>query len=248
MSDNETKPDIAPAASAQVKLPTFSAIDAHTWFRRAEVQFRLKKLTSPTTKADHVLAALPEELFPRISEWLFSKGDAAIQYDDLKTYLLQRFTPSATSRVTQLLQLAKQPLGDQRSSDALLEIKVLARLLSAADGSARRLDLPRALWLLRLPEHIRAAIPDAEMNEAELQRMADRLKDSHAAAAQQVNTASLPGEADIAVITRTPSRPEMPKRQHQGSGRFIDRLYYFHARFGPAARNCKPGCPWPKNV
>ena len=151
--------------------------------------------------------------------------------------------------MTQLLQLAKQPLGDQKPSDALLEIKVLARLLSAADGSARRLDLLRALWLLRLPEHIRAAIPYAEeMNEAELQRMADRLKDSHAAAAQQVNTASLPGKADIAMITRTPSRPEMPKRQHQGSGRFIDRPCYFHARFGPAARNCKPGCPWPKNV
>jgi len=29
------------------------------------------------------------------AEWLISKGDTTINYDDLKTFLLQRFTPSA---------------------------------------------------------------------------------------------------------------------------------------------------------
>lgn len=265
MTDSGTPPPSPAAATAQVKLPNFSVIDAPTWFRRAEVQFRLKKVTSPTTQADHVLAALPDELFPRISEWLISKGDSAIGYSDLKNFLLQRFTPSPASRVTQLLQLAKQPLGDQRPSDALLEMKALARLPPAADGTVRQLDLLRALWLLRLPESIRAVIPNAEeMDEDDLRQMADRLNDAQAAAGRHINavplassTAAPPDENDIAAVRHTPARARQPParqhpnsrpRQQQNSGNFADGLCYFHAKFGPEARNCKPGCTWPKNV
>lgn len=269
MADNDTTYNNPPVAAAQVKLPTFSVVDAPTWFRRAEVQFRLKRVTSPTTQADHVLAVLPDEIFPKISEWLMSKGDTAIEYSDLKIYLLQRFSPSPASRVTQLLQLAKQPLGDQRPSDALLEMKALARLPPAADGSVKQVDLLRALWLLRLPESIRASLPSAEeMDENELQQMADNLNDAHAAAARHTNAVSPAAstvplqEDDIAALGHTSSHA----RQHPGrqkhntkvhprqqfyserfSDKFSDSLCYFHARYGPNARNCKPGCPWPKN-
>lgn len=116
-------------------------IDAHTWFRWAEVQFLLN-VTSPTTQADHILSALPHEIFPQIYEWLISTDDRPIGYGVLKTFLLQRFSPSAASRVTQLLQLVKHTLGDQRSFDALLQMKALARPHPAADTSVRQLDLP----------------------------------------------------------------------------------------------------------
>lgn len=268
METVEGTPPSSPAAAAAVapvKLPTFSVIDAPTWFRRAEVQFRLKRVTAPTVQADHVLAALPDDLFPRISEWLISKGDAAIGYVDLKNFLLQRFTPSATSRVTQLLQLAKQPLGDQRPSDALLEMKSLARLPPAADGTVRQLDLLRALWLLRLPEFIRAVIPNAEeMEEDALQQMADRLNDAQAAAGRHTNSvspaasAAAPSEDDnIVAVRHTQGRARQPParhhpssrpRQQQSGGAFADGLCYFHAKFGPEAINCKPGCTWPKNA
>ena len=62
--------DNSPTAAAQVKLPNFTPIDAQTWFRRAEVQFRLKKENSPMARADYVLAALPEDIFTHIAEWL----------------------------------------------------------------------------------------------------------------------------------------------------------------------------------
>lgn len=262
-----TSPSEPAAAAATVKLPPFSAIDAPTWFRRAEVQFRLKRVTSSTTQADHVLASLPEELFPRISEWLASQGDEAIKYSDLKAYLLHRFTPSAAARVTQLLQLSRQPLGDQRPSEALLEMKALARLPPAPDGSERKLDLLRALWLLRLPESVRAVIPDAEgMDDDNLQQLADRLSDAQAAAGRHINavptTSSMdphPEEEDIAAVNHASARTRHPPgqqqhnprprpRQQQTSGRFANNLCYFHARFGPDAKNCKPGCSWPKNM
>lgn len=69
-------------------------IDAYTWFRRAETQLLLKGVSNPTSQAAHVLAAIPDKLFPRISEWLQAKGDAAVEYDALKTYLLKHFTLS----------------------------------------------------------------------------------------------------------------------------------------------------------
>ena len=265
MPDSDTPPTSPAAAAAPVKLPTFSVVDAPTWFRRAEVQFRLKRITSPTNQADHVLAALPDELFPRISEWLISKGDSAIEYTDLKNFLLQSFTPSAASRVTQLLQLAKQPLGDQKPSDALLEMKALARLPPAADGTERQIDLLRALWLLRLPESIRAVIPNAEeMEEDNLREMADNLNDAQAAAGRHVNAvplASSPAapsdEDDIVAVRHTPPRTRQPRvrqhtnpppRQQRNNANFADGLCYFHAKFGPQARTCRPGCTWPKNV
>ena len=113
--------------------------------------------------------------------------------------------------MTQLLHLAKQ--GDQRPSDALLEMKALARLSPAADGSERKLDLLRAHWLLRLPESVRAHIPNAEEVDEELQQLADQLNDSQAAAARHVNaipavssaTPSLDGD-DIAAVNYTPVR------------------------------------------
>ncbi|MPC82949.1 hypothetical protein E2C01_077638 [Portunus trituberculatus] len=52
----------------------------------------------------------------------------------------------------------------------------MARLLPAPNGSPRQLDLLRALWLFRLPESIRAVIPNAEeIDENELQEKYDHL-------------------------------------------------------------------------
>ncbi|XP_037782257.1 uncharacterized protein LOC119578721 [Penaeus monodon] len=98
-------------------------------------------------------------------------------------------------------------------------MKALARLSPAADGTARRLDLLRALWLLRLPENIRAIIPNAEeMDEADLQEKAGQLNDAHAAAARHTNTvppvstAPPPNEDDIAVVNCTPRVRRQPVR------------------------------------
>ena len=143
-------------------------------------------------------------------------------------------------------------------------MKALARLPPAADGTARQLDLLRALWLLRLPESIRAVIPDAEeMDEDSLQQMADHLSDAQAAAGRHINvvapvsyTATTPDEDNIAAVRyirgrarQQPDRRQTTSRppQQQNNRSFVEGLCYFHARFGPEARNCKPGCTWPKN-
>ncbi|KAK7068951.1 hypothetical protein SK128_004948, partial [Halocaridina rubra] len=89
---------VATELIANFKLPTFSTIDAHIWFRRAEIQFRLKRITNSGTQADHVSSSIPDTLFPQISDWLESQGDNAIAYQDLKTFLLKKFSPSPEKR------------------------------------------------------------------------------------------------------------------------------------------------------
>ncbi|MPC83977.1 hypothetical protein E2C01_078701 [Portunus trituberculatus] len=97
-------------------------------------------------------------------------------------------------------------------------MKALAKPLSAANGSDRKLDLLPALWLLPLPESIHAVIPDAEgMDEADPQQMANRLSDAQAAAGHHINTAPyasstapLPEEDDIAVINHASACSHQP--------------------------------------
>ena len=82
MSSAEEQAETTPTA-AILSLPRFSTAAVTAWFQRAEVQFRLKKVVQSWTKADHVLASIPEEVFPRLSDWLEEKGDH-LQYEELK--------------------------------------------------------------------------------------------------------------------------------------------------------------------
>ncbi|KAK4315749.1 hypothetical protein Pmani_013055 [Petrolisthes manimaculis] len=94
--------------------------------------------------------------------------------------------------------------------------------------------------------------------------MAHNLNDAQTAAACHTYTmspaTSVPlQEDDIAVLDHTLSwfhqhprsqhhKPKVRPRQQYNSEKFSDSLCYFHARYSPNARNCKLGCPWPKNL
>ena len=112
MTDASTSADI-PAVLTNFRLPAFSSVDTNIWFKRAEIQFRLKKITSSTVQADHVLAALPDALFPQIAEWLDDQAATAIFYDVLKAFLLKKFSLSPEQRARNILALVNHPLGDQ---------------------------------------------------------------------------------------------------------------------------------------
>ena len=76
----------APAASAAaplLNLPPFTPAAAPSWFQHVEGLFRLQAVTSPSTKADYIIEALPAELCFQIVNWMASKGADTILYDDL---------------------------------------------------------------------------------------------------------------------------------------------------------------------
>ena len=252
-----------------MRLPPFCRIDASTWFTRAEVQFRLKAITSTYSKSDHVLASLPDDVFPLISEWLASQGDAAITYDRLKTHLLQRFVPAPEERAERLLQLSRQPLGDQRASDAFSEMRSLTRLPPAADGAPRSLDLLRILWLLRLPDAVRSSLTDiADVTEDALLHQADAFQNAHRASQSRPAFAAPSADALVnavdnadALAAAATQRRSTKTSRHRPSGKVNQQskgdalrsadpptgYCFFHRTFGQEARNCRSPCSWPKN-
>ena len=165
-ADDAAAPDAPPAvpapaaaaAAPHLSLPPFPATDAAPWFLRVEALFRLRSITSSSRKADYVIGALPTEVFDQVAEWLSDQGDA-IEYKDLKQQIILNFSPTPEERSQRALELIRQPLGDQRPSAALREMKSLCTLIQP-DGSKKPLDLIRVLWLLHLPQDIREKITD----------------------------------------------------------------------------------------
>ena len=240
-----------------VKLSPFCSKEATSWFRRAEVQFRLRKVTDPRTKADYVLEAIPEELFPRIAAWLDNQ-DKDIVYEDLKTYLLQEFTLSVSARAQRLLNLPQTPLGDTTAHAAWNEMQALATLpgLDPTTNKPRRVDLLRELWLQRLPSSVRAALYEADDSPMEdLIKKADNL--INAARASRIPDAvcsaiveDLPNtNAAKSTVRKWPPNNQARDRKPGASGQHQPHeLCYYHYRFGAGARKCIPGCQWSKNV
>ena len=164
-ADADSTATASPAGAFHFKLPTFSTVDAAIWFRRAEVQFRLKKVTPSRTQADHVLAAIPDTLFPQMSTWFDAKGDDTIE--------------STERRGQMILDLSNQLLGEQRPSEALTEMRSFCHLPPDAAGASAKIDILLVLWLRCLPDPVHAV--NTDFDDDDLATSADSLLDAHAA-------------------------------------------------------------------
>ena len=255
---------LAAAASRDVKLPTFCATDAVSWFQRAEIQFRLKRVTASDRKADYVLAALPEDIFPHITDWLSDQGSSTLCYDDVKKQLLRKFVSTPEERADQLLTLSRRPLGDQRPSIAFREMKMLTRV-PADDGTNKALDLLRILWLLRLPDDVRRGITNfSDISEDELTKLADSLQGANRGAASRPAMSAAKDEGSVTSNDDDPrddtAAAAHTQRKHWGQPRpqpprgppprkaDPPGLCFYHSRFGHDARNCRLPCSWTKNL
>ena len=148
------------------------------------------------------------------------------------------------------MDLLRLPLGDQRPSAAFREMKSLSMLLQP-DGSKKTLDLVRVLWLLRLPQDIRAKITKfASMSEDDLVEQADSLLGASTMAATSSTAAvTIPeheGEDPYTLVAqqRRPRR-HLQRPPAEGARRAI---CYFHKRFGKYAKNCRYPCSFSKNM
>ena len=259
---SQQSPEEAPIAAAAVHLPKFSTTAAVAWFQRAEVQFRLKRITASHTKADYVLAAIPEEIFPRLSNWLQQRGDT-VEYEDLKQELLKKFTSSPEERANTLLDMVNLPLGDERPSEALDEMLQLAEMPST---TMQKLNVTIVLWLTRLPDVVRQGITKfAEKSPEDLGDLANSLmatyRRSQPSSRVCAAETSSDEEAEAAAATNVSPRRQRYQRKQPAQRRSKpppsvyrqqpprqDAICQYHARFGPKAFKCKAPCAWPKNV
>ena len=179
MSDEELPWNVSTPITvnvANVKLPVFTSCDPFTWFVRVEAQFRSKNIVRSQTKSDYILQILPESVCTRIAAFL-RKNPTDIDYEELKKEILKKYSLTSSERVQKVLELICHPLADRSPSNAWDEITTL---LTLPDGE---IDLQRELWLLHLPEPVRAGLHDStSLSTEELLEKADNLQISHRAA------------------------------------------------------------------
>lgn len=237
----------ATVAAVAVKLPPFTSKNPQTWFQRAEVKFRLSRVTDEVTRADHVLNSMSEQVMEKISGWL-SRQEDNLKYADLKTFIMERFSVSMSERAQQLLALAHQPIGDQTATECWDEIQQLMK-------NPTTISLEREILLQRLPDSVRRAIPDAhELSEDDLLKQADSLLSTDKATARRAASRTPvclvtedsddDYENDHTDINAVGSRREpRDSRRFRKTNREETTLCYYHIKFGNAAKKCLPGCP-----
>ena len=254
MPDETLAPDasgVTIAATPNLQLPVFTPTDAAPWFQRVEALFRLRNVTASSKKADFVVGALPPEIFSMISRWLNARGEDPVLYEDLKTEVILQCEPTPEERSQKIMELLRMPLGDQRPSAALRELRTLSNVLRP-DGTTADLDLVKVLWMLRLPQDIRTMITNfAERADNDLMKLADSLRGtSRLSAPTTAAVAHEPESADENDDFAMAAQQRRPRSSNQRSVPDASRrtLCYFHRRFGRDARNCRSPCFYSKNM
>lgn len=243
--------------AAATRLPPFAANEALTWFRRAETKFRLKNIKNSITKADHVLEALPEEVFRRLAPWLDDQP-AELQYEQLKNHLLTEFSLSQSERARRVFAMPNLPLGDRSARDVWHDILTLCRLpITDADGNFNEIDLKKEIWLQTLPDHVRSLLHETDTTPtADLLKKADALVEAHRQSQLRPTfTASMePIHDDCGDVNST--QPQNDQQRYRQPGyretrrttlnAYINQAGYctYHAKFGIKARKCLEGCKW----
>lgn len=129
-------------------LQPFGETPLNLWFERLEAQFELAKISSESTKYNHLISVLDENLVLLLSD-LLEDTDSQKAYTELKEALISRLSDSETSKLNKLL--GDIVLGDRSPSQFLREIR------SLSNGNLTD-DILKTLWLQRLPDYMRAIL------------------------------------------------------------------------------------------
>lgn len=246
-----------------VKLPPFSKTNPASWFHRAEVHFRVAKLTDEYAKADIVMTTLPEEVFTKLTPWLDTM-DGQISYQEIKKKILDTYSLPIPVRAQKVLDLVHQPLGDTTPTEAWDELQGLI-LLPGTDTGGRRqeISLSREIFLRRLPADIRAQLMEAHTMEMEelvyrAQRLFEAAKASNHAATPSTNAVGH-DPTDEEYINYVKKKWAIPKKkpnnytppsQNPASHNQTNpnpSWCFYHQKFGKRAYNCRAPCSYPKN-
>ena len=236
------------------------------WFATFEFRLKFWKIDEEPMKTDLLLTHLNEDALVSVQDLIFQNPT----YSKLKQRLLEKYEPSMSARVSELIN--PQSLGDNRPSDVL---SFLRTNVARADISDCML---KELFLLRMPEEIRLSLcimHDASLDQ--LAQAADRMMDAkNAYSSHKVFGNSLENpsanrqheylKSKIGVLEskldsfidatkniqgdhfKTFNQPPFfhgPRsgiltNQNVSSKRFC----YFHNRFGSRAFKCIPPCSW----
>ena len=209
--------------AVQVKLPTFWMADPTLWFHQCEAVFRTRtpKITLDSTKFDHVMSHLPDEVLSSIRHIIRLPHTTPGRYNLLKTTLEVAYGKSPSARTKELLEFVsiKEDLIDPKPSVAMLYIRDLAGTNYDA--------VERAMFLIRMPAPVRTALANsrtvdndqfaAEANGIMEEYLLTRLRLANPSVNQVAAcvppTPEIP--AEVHAVGRRPPRPLPPPQKRR---------------------------------
>lgn len=208
--------------AVSIKLPEFWSDDPEVWFVRVEAQLRSKFITADQTKFDYVTTALDNRAASEVKSVLLNPPEQG-KYQALKTALLNAFGKSQMQKDSELLNISG--LGDRKPSAFL-------RYLESLNNDAE--TLRRAFFLAQLPSQVRAILAVQEFQDLhELAIAADRIIEANDL---------LPNHQSMSTVYHKPARRVFAKSKPQLLAQST--ICFYHKKFGPKARHCRPGCPF----
>lgn len=236
--------------SVSLKLPKFWSQDPKMWFVQVEKQFSLKNITSSSTKFDHIVANLDNDVAGKVRSAIITPA-ATDPYKKLKDLILARCRPSKDQRMRQALQV--DALGDRKPSELLSDLE---RQLDDVDSG----DFLKTLFLERMSSNIRMHLIASHKTDLyELAQLADDLFDINIDPPNicVVNEESKdPGSVAPAISTNelvseisALRREVAASKKHDNTSTTTSNQEYcwYHRRFGKKATKCNEPCHFPKN-
>lgn len=151
------------------KIPTFCRADPALWFMQVEISLRNARITSETTKADSMLAALDVEVLGSVKDIIAMSPPPPDIFEKLKERIIKTFAVSNEAKLRQLLK--GQVLTDGKPS------LILSRLRNLNVNNAVDDSILKSLFLEQLPEQHRGIVISNTATLDAMAELADQLAD-----------------------------------------------------------------------
>ena len=184
IAEDPQQPAAGPEISSlAIRLPTFWSTSPALWFTQAEASFdtRNPKVTVDSTKFNHVLQALPQDILTEFEHVIETPGPD--HYVSLKAALIKAYGKSRATKNAELLEMSATPggMGDRRPSHIMMRI----RNLSGSSYDA----MERAMFLNQLPAEVRTSLASSKaISNDELVSEADAVMEEFKIAKRAAST------------------------------------------------------------
>ncbi|XP_024879218.1 uncharacterized protein LOC112459384 [Temnothorax curvispinosus] len=184
------------------KLPPFSQVDPELWFIQAEILMRNSRITTESTKADTVLAALDVEVLGYVKDIITLNPSPTDIYEQIKARIIAAYAPSVETKLRKLLT-------GQVGTDGKPSL-ILSRLRSLNDGNIDD-SVIKSIFLDHLPPKHRAILV-ALVDVTDLNRLAE--------AADRMAESNIGGESYASAVNKGNTPPPAKTEIQQ----FIERM------------------------
>lgn len=235
--------------SVAVKPPPFWKAEPLLWFYQVEAQFELARISSDSTKYNHVLSAVDTDILAQVADFI-RNPPATGKYEGIKQRLINTFSDSNEKKLKRLLSDIE--LGDRKPSQLLNEMMRLG-------GSSVTEQMLKTLWMARLPAVIQSVLTTSTDTLPKLAAMADKIADIDQSQTYAVtnSTAAVVTSDMLSDITRqiaelrtelrstrsrSKSRSRFPHRSSTPSRIDAEERCWYHRKFREKAKKCCAPC------